>query len=176
MALQIIARTLAFGLSESFLLDSVGLSVLTFSIFLLLINSSTHSTLSSITLVNPYYHSIETVLRSLLAILSASIIKWIFFSPHLYGISAIYCIDNCLPLAAPSLRGSHRSLAFLPPVWILLLYSFAGSSLLPSNWVPQFLKALTFAHSSFNPIYSFQAFMFHLLYLCFSFSCLCRCQ
>lgn len=176
MALQIIVRTLAFSRSESFLLDSVGLSILTFSIFLHLINSSSHLTLASITLSNPYYHSIETVLRSLVTILSASIIKWIFFSPHLYGLSAIYCVDHCLPLAAPSLPGSHRSLAFLPPVWVLLLYSFAGSSLLPSNWLSQFLKALTFAHSSFNPINSFQAFVFHLSYLCFSFSCLCRSQ
>lgn len=139
---------MAFSLSERLLLDHV----CTYSLHFLLRNSI----LACVTQINPNYHSIQTVLKSLVTSLSVN--KRGMFSPRLYCHSAIHCVDHCLPLTASYYPGSYDRTIFLIFSHLAgssFFISRAGSSLLPSYWVSVFLKASTFAHSSFNPIHSF---------------------
>lgn len=157
---------MTFSLSERFLLDSI----CTYSLHFLLRNSI----LACVAQINPNYHSIQTVFKSLVTSLSVN--KRGLFSTRLYGHSAIHCVDHGLSFTAFYFPGSYDCTVFLifshlagSSLFFFFLISFAGSFLLPSNCVSEFLKASTFAHSSFNPIHSSR-------HLCFYFSYLCRCQ
>lgn len=140
------------------------LSVLTLSIFV----SETqfwHVSLRSIQTITPFEQclSLET---------SLSVNKRGIFSPHLYGHSAIHCVDRCLPLTASCFPGSYDHTVFLLFSHLAGSSFFivvAGSSQLPRYWVSEFLKASTL------PIPPLTAYLISR-HLCFRFNYLCRCQ
>lgn len=117
----------------------------TSSVFLLLINSSAHSFLTSVPLTDPYDYCIEIVLSPLLIFSSVNkvgILSPCYVSPLSDGL--------CWPLLASWstllswLHWPTASLLFPHLCGSSFSISFADSSLLPGYWGPGFLKASTF--------------------------------